>query len=506
MHSVYHKIRVTRTITAIVVICLTTLAFCDFALGLSPVGRTLASMQFIPALFSLSAAWTLTWLAVAFLFGRIYCSTFCPMGIFMDICSRLSRGRKGSPRKRYHHTAPRNTLRFTILATAGMAAAIGFPLLLVMLDPLSSYGRGVTFTLEPLTLVLSGHSDKAMLMFGSSAVAAVIAVAVMVAVALVAMRSGRTICNTICPVGTTFAIPSAYALMHMDINTDLCTNCYHCVHVCKAHCIDLSSHLIDSSRCVVCFDCADECPAHAISYRQGSHRLGLPLIERVMARRPQIVKLPEASTENESAPEGRLPLDRRTFLATGVVAAATIATARAQSSISGIRKAAHEAMHPVNWPAPPGISSFAAFLDHCTACGACIAACPSKVIKFSSTQYGITHPMRPVLDYDKAWCLADCVRCTHRCPTGALKPLSPDEKKLKPIGRARIFPENCFVWTGQSRCLACKHVCPADAISLNRSTPGRVGPEVDHEACIGCGACQNVCPAPDKAIFVDGQR
>ena len=103
---------------------------------------------------------------------------------------------------------------------------------------------------------------------GAAAVGAVIAIEAIITLAIVvgvAARTGRLICNTVCPVGSALGLISRYSIMKMDINTDLCTGCLKCVETCKGSCIDPSSHTIDSSRCVMCLNCAAVCPNKAIN-------------------------------------------------------------------------------------------------------------------------------------------------------------------------------------------------------------------------------------------------
>ncbi len=108
-----------------------------------------------------------------------------------------------------------------------------------------------------------------------------IAVVTMLIVGLIAFLHGRTLCNSVCPVGTTLSFVSKYSIFHIDINTDKCIQCRKCEHRCKSSCIDLSSHVVDTSRCVVCFDCLSDCPNDAISYTFNRHQLSIPLMQKV---------------------------------------------------------------------------------------------------------------------------------------------------------------------------------------------------------------------------------
>ena len=63
---------------------------------------------------------------------------------------------------------------------------------------------------------------------------------------------------------------------------------------------------------------------------------------------------------------------------------------------------------------------------------------------------------------------------------------------------------------GQS-CGNCERHCPTGAIQMVPFDEGGKKslkiPVVDVERCIGCGACENLCPArPFSAIYVEGHE
>ena len=79
---------------------------------------------------------------------------------------------------------------------------------------------------------------------------------------------------------------------------------------------------------------------------------------------------------------------------------------------------------------------------------------------------------------------------------------------------AVVVDKNCVVNTDGVNCGNCARHCPADAIVMVPKNPGdnpdlpmtlKV-PTVDENRCIGCGACENLCPArPFSAIYVEGR-
>lgn len=65
--------------------------FLDFAEILPNSFHRLAHLQFIPAILSLSIGILLFLIVLTLLFGRVYCSTICPMGILQDVIARISK-------------------------------------------------------------------------------------------------------------------------------------------------------------------------------------------------------------------------------------------------------------------------------------------------------------------------------------------------------------------------------------------------------------------------------
>lgn len=516
-------LRFSRIFVAFVTFALLVMLFADFGMSIPWVAAWLAHIQFLPAAMAFSITTFVLWLLITLVFGRIYCSTVCPLGVFQDICARLPRLGRVRPKWQYHYSEPFTRLRMTMLFIVVVSIILGISALSSLLDPYSIFGRFGLYVLKPLWgffLNLWSSIDGApQLRFGvASLTGMVIAFVTMVIVGAIAMRNGRTFCNTVCPVGTTLSFISRYSIFRIDINTDKCIQCRRCEHRCKASCIDLVSHVVDTSRCVVCFDCLTDCPNDAISYTYNRHQLSIPLMQKVRGS----VAGPaagigtghlEVSSPDESAschtvdtPSLR-PLDRRRFLTLGAVVAAVPVMAEAAKvteKIEGLEIAPnHRGLLPVT---PHGVRSRREFLDRCTACGLCVDRCPQKVLKVSLKEYGLLRALHPVMDYDASWCIYNCTLCSNLCPTGALHPLTVTEKHRSRSGLAYTDHDYCISYSEGVSCGACSRRCPADAITMVTAGDGGKGPHpvVDVRKCIGCGACQYVCPAKPKAIKVGG--
>ena len=90
-------LRTIRLTTAIVCFTLITLLFLDFTGTLHTWFGWLAKIQFLPALLALNIGVVLFLVVLTFLFGRIYCSVICPLGVFQDIVSWVSGKQKKKP-------------------------------------------------------------------------------------------------------------------------------------------------------------------------------------------------------------------------------------------------------------------------------------------------------------------------------------------------------------------------------------------------------------------------
>lgn len=188
---------------------------------------------------------------------------------------------------------------------------------------------------------------------------------------------------------------------------------------------------------------------------------------------------------------GQPAIGRRAFL--GVAAGGVAALA--------LRKALPEKTLPIR---PPGAQSEDTFTALCARCGACIRACPERILQPDFGSSGLGGLLSPVIDYPKAHCFEYCNECTKVCPTGAIERLALEAKRNRSIGLAHISRNKCIAWTDGEYCMVCHEFCPYLAIEIVEHN-GINCPVVKTDACRGCGACEVNCPAlPDKAIVVQG--
>ena len=154
---------------------------------------------------------------------------------------------------------------------------------------------------------------------------------------------------------------------------------------------------------------------------------------------------------------------------------------------------------------PPGAVDRKHFQSLCTACQLCVARCPEQVLRPSVAENGWKGFWQPLMDFDRAFCAYDCNVCGEVCPTGALTPLPLEQKHITRAGMVHFFKCRCVVHVEGTSCGACAEHCPTQAVHMVPFRGDLTIPEVDPDLCIGCGACEFICPVrPDKAIVVDG--
>ena len=187
---------------------------------------------------------------------------------------------------------------------------------------------------------------------------------------------------------------------------------------------------------------------------------------------------------------------RETLAGIGLLAATELAEKTtdggyAPVSLPGVPKRPAEVL-------PPGAVERPLFNRLCVGCGACVAACPGKCLAPSTSLRTFGQPQ---MDFRRGHCRLACPqKCAAACPAGALRVLEGVPRRDIHMGHAIWKKDRCLRETEGVPCTACSRKCPVQAIAIVDGFP-----VVDKDRCIGCGACEHVCPArPLPAIFVKG--
>lgn len=463
--------------------------FLDFTGSLHAWLGWTAKIQFLPALLALNVGVVVLLIVLTLLLGRVYCSVICPLGVMQDIVSWIS-GRRKKKKFRFSYSPEKRWLRYGVLGLFVIALVTGIGSFVALLAPYSSYGRIAANLFAPVyrwgNNLLAYWAERAdsyafyeTEVWMKSLPTFVIAVVTLLVLAVLAGRNGRTYCNTICPVGTMLGFLSRFSLLRITIDESKCNACGLCSRRCKAACINGKEHRVDYSRCVACMDCIDTCKHGAISFGLRKKR------------------------EN-----GPMDGTRRSFLTATAVVASTAALKAQEKKVDGGLAVIEDKKVPVRATpiVPPGAWSARHFAQHCTACQLCVSVCPNEVLRPSTD---LLRLMQPEMSYERGYCRPECTRCSDVCPAGAIRPISVEEKSSTRIGHAVWIKKNCIPLTDGVECGNCARHCPSGAIQMVASDANDPDspkiPAINTERCIGCGACENLCPArPFSAIYVEG--
>lgn len=493
-------LRIIRIVAAALFFAGITLLFVDVTGALHKWLGWMAKIQFLPAVLALNLVTVAALVLLTLVFGRVYCSVICPLGVMQDIVSWF-RGRiKKKDRFRFKYEKEHKWIRIGFLVLFIATLVAGVHAVAGLLAPYSTYGRIAQNLFAPVYALgnnliawicneAGNYAFYGREVWVRSLPTFIVAALMFILLAVLSWRGGRTWCNNVCPVGTVLGFFSRFSLFAPSIDTSKCRGCGLCGRQCKCSCIDMQNHEIDTSRCVSCMDCLDNCNEGAIKYR---FRYG------------------RKEDKKGKASEGNSPdTGRRSFLVGSALIGASVM--KAQEKKIGERLAPerkHRIPQRETPLVPAGSASLKHFSDHCTACQLCVNTCPNNVLRPSSD---LGRFMQPEMSYERGYCRPECTACSEVCPAGAIVRTSMEEKSSIQIGHAVTDHSRCIVKTDGVRCSNCARHCPAGAIKMVPLNPEDKAslriPAVNEEVCIGCGACENLCPAsPYPAIYVEGHE
>ena len=297
---------------------------------------------------------------------------------------------------------------------------------------------------------------------------------------------GRLFCNTICPVGTILGIISRISVFKLHIQQDGCTRCGKCQLACKANCIDVKTMQIDESRCISCFNCIAACESEVLGYKRNT------------------LKVAHVTSKSD---ESRRLFFRAVILYTGSIIPAMALAESPRRKRQRTGDAANRDEHGSDFrnrgtACPPGSSGIAHLKEKCIGCQLCISSCPSKVLQPAFLEYGFTGMMMPMMVSTSGYCNYECTTCGEVCPTGAIMPLSVEQKKITQIGKVHFEKQHCVVEEKGTDCGSCSEHCPTQAVKMVPYKDGLTIPEINADICIGCGACEHACPVTDPHVAI----
>ena len=522
-------LRLARVLIAACVLLALTSYFVDVRAVVPQEFAWLAKIQLVGAITGRGLFIALALILATLLFGRVYCSVVCPLGILQDlfawiagksrnlvapkpkaVAKKNADAPKVKPKKKpfawknYSYGKNHKKTRLVFFIYAVVAGFVGL-FYFGLVDPYGIFGRIAVNVFKPLNVMVnnglfsyfsksSSESLKYVFYYvdlrPESQAALVVGLASFIILAIVAGGWGRLYCNTICPVGSFLGFLSKYSLLRTKIDASKCVSCGLCEKRCKSSCIDAKNKTVDNSRCVVCFDCFGACRKDELSFGLPSGKKPAPIKlaenEGAQNSASQSVALdPETLREKERVQREIQSFDRgkRQFIALSALAATAFVAKNAFGKLDAQESDANSA------EAVPGSDASEPVEEKPADYG-------QKPYK---QQYTIMPPGAPNKGHYMHHCVG-CHLCVAKCPSRVLKP-GGFENGLLGFMQPRLDFAHGFC---NFDCTICSEVCPANAIlpiTMEQKHVTQMGQVVFiKENCIvyaldeHCGACSEHCP------------
>jgi len=385
---------------------------------------------------------------VTLLVGRVWCSWLCPLGAILELF-----GWRG---RRFRWQGLRK-LKYVILFTIIVLAVFG-SLAFMYFEPITILIRGLTSIFKPVIEYVQLEDKDGFTWPGISWW--VIALPLLI-VLLLNIIERRFWCRYLCPLGALVGLGSKFSWVKRRVDQMSCVQCGDCAELCTMGAIsETRDFTSDPAECIMCMDCAAPCPKAAITFERG----------------------PALGWNYEFDP------GRREALATIGVSAAAIGLLALD--VGEVKAAKSSVLRP------PGAQEDD-FLAKCIRCDQCIEGCPKKALQPAGFEAGWDSLWTPILDPYTGYCDYECNLCGQICPSGAIPPLSVEEKRQAVIGTAKVNFEECV------RCMDCLEQCPYECFEEVEVEGLRgVFPKVIPGDCVGCGLCVYICPEQEMDAIV----
>ena len=491
-----------------------------------PVEAFLLADPFVGAMTLLSThtvyrglLWSLGLLGLTLVFGRVFCGWICPFGTLHHFVGWIfpSRYGKGSKRVESNKTYARQRVKYYLLY-AFLAASVTGSAIGGLFDPICIAVRAIGLAVIPASQYIVSTVSGAASGTGVRAVQAASDAgqdflaasvwqskqfyfhqtwfigALLVLVLFMNRFIPRFWCRVLCPLGAFLGVFARFALFGMEKDHAKCTDCNLCLVHCQGADSPQGGVKWRQDECHMCMNCESACPEDVIKFR-------------FLPNRKSAITKPDTG--------------RRTAVAAAAAGAAILPVTRVADVI--------DANYDHRVIRPPGSVPEKEFLERCIRCAECMKVCPNNALHPAFFEAGVEGIWTPILIARIGYCEHSCVLCGQVCPTGAIQKITEEQKlgigqKAISIGTAFYDQGRCLPWAMSVPCIVCEEFCPTSPKAIwveEVDVPKRLPiadegggepkmetvhvqrPHVDPSLCIGCGACEKVCPVQDKpAVYV----
>jgi ferredoxin len=430
------------------------------------------------AIASRSWVWSLTAagiiLAVCIFIPRGFCGYVCPLGTVIDLFDWAVGKRINRFKLKDETRGWWVNLKYYLLLACLVAGMCGV-LLTGFVAAIPVITRAMLFIVSPLQMgATRGFYQVPAWNWGHA-----VSLALFAGVLGLGLFRRRFWCQYVCPSGAIFSLGNLFRATERKVESS-CISCNKCVEICPFDAIKADYHT-RTSDCTLCQSCGGVCPTHSIKF---------------------VPRWDFSNLKKEEAPADAKP-SRRGFLAASFTGAATALSVQRLFGASVADAAPKEL--PIR---PPGSVPEQEFLEKCIRCGECFQACPNSVLQPMGFKQGLEGLWTPEVNANWAGCEAGCNNCGQVCPTGAIRALPMEEKRVARMGLAFVDQQTCLPIAGREACQMCVDECNAagyHAIEFARvhvkvdeqgqpiPDSGFLAPVVIADKCVGCGLCQTRC-------------
>ena len=440
-------------------------------------------------------------LGLTLVLGRVWCGWICPLGTLLGWLRFRSARRLGG-----RMPSAFRRVKYVLLGVIVVLAALA-NLTLLVLDPLSLLTRTMTTSAIPGFVYLVDSLERAGMTWGPTVglvtwvedhfrgsvlptlqpryEQAIALFLVLLALILLNALADRFWCRYLCPLGALLGLVSKIQVLR-PVMSDGCGACGACATACRVEAIEAGGRGDVGGAPESPIVVSSECTMCLDCLVACPREGGMTL----GAARPG----PWAAYD---------PGRRAAVLAVGAGLGAAVllgtGVARAVKRPGLIR--------------PPGAQDEGRFLSRCLRCSECMKVCPTSGLQPTLAEAGLEGLWTPVLRSRLGYCDYACNACGQVCPSGAIPPLALAKKRTQVIGVAVIDKDRCLPWAAGTPCIVCQEMCPVPdkAIELrgqrlitraDGSQDYLARPVVIASRCIGCGICEYKCPLEGTSAIV----